>query len=54
MNFIILFFIYEIDKSMTDYSYFDWSLITDVLEFLIPHMAPSNVTYLAGQLFWEN
>lgn len=32
----------------------DWGIVTDTLEFLIPHMAGSNVSYLAGQLFFDN
>lgn len=32
----------------------DWSLIVDTLDYLIPAMAGSNVSYLAGQLFFDN
>jgi hypothetical protein len=52
-DFYYSIFIDEIDRSQSDYN-FDWSIIIDMLDFLIPHMAGSNVTYLSGQLFWEN
>lgn len=44
-----------IDEKDRRYDYahpnFDWGTILDTIEFLIPHMASSNVSYLGGMFF---
>lgn len=52
-NYTIL--INEIDRNH-DYAHptLEWNLVSETLEFLIPHMASSNVSYLASQVFFKN
>jgi hypothetical protein len=45
----------RIDEKDRRYDYahpnFDWSIVLDTIEFLLPHMASSNVSYLAGMFY---
>ena len=34
-----------------DNSYFQWDVVLDTIEHLLPHMAGSNISYLADGLF---
>jgi hypothetical protein len=44
----------EIDRRY-DYAHpnLEWDLIMDTIEFLLPHMAGSNISYLSGNLFFN-
>lgn len=33
---------------------FDWNIVVDTVDYLVPYMAGSNVSYLAGQLFFDS
>jgi hypothetical protein len=45
----------QIDRN-EDYAHpnLEWNLVLETLDFLIPHMAASNISYLASQVFFNN
>lgn len=45
----------EIDRCY-DYAHpnFDWGIVMDTVEFLLPHMASSNISYLSEMIFFDN
>lgn len=48
--------LYEIiihEKDRRETNSFDWSIVLNTIEHLLPQMAGSNQTYLAGQLFYN-
>jgi len=44
----------DIDQIERRFDSFNWDVVLDTIDFLEKHMAPSNISYLAGQLFSEN